>query len=497
MPKPKVKSPESAHIWIPDEIGQLAIKFNDLLGELFLKWTPHQFQIDLISNLIVDRRDVVVCETGRQLGKTEGLIACVGLWGQLVAGSQSYYLAPELKQARKIIWDSGRIQAMLPGNWIDDFKEKNNTVYWANSQHCFFTIDGADKFNANRGVSVKDGVAVFDECRDMKEEVYEVIEPALGVYKCPAVFTSSPPEDLHPYEDDPKRLHWFCELADEAERNPKQACLRAKTSDNPHFDPEKIEETRIRWYARGKGAAFEREYNGKRVEGGSAKEWPMLADDREFVRPHLEILLEISKDLSKLKWYCITDPAGGTVWAWLLIAVNPLSRKIYFLDEIYETDTGKMATSLVWPRALAKMNELYPEQSAWRKYYDEAEAWFRNDMKVNYNVIFHGSKKATKQKKDGFLLYSDIFLAKKAVFSDRCLHTYWEFKNYEDDDSPDHEVDNARYFLNVSNYSLPEKEETKKALSPAEERYRRITGQLAKQATAKNWQHTALKPILH
>lgn len=485
---------KAPHVHIPDEASQLLIRFNDLLGELFLKWQPHQFQEDFLSALLIERKRLIAAETGRQIGKTEAIVVCAGLWGQLVPTSQSYYLAPELKQARKILWDSGRVEEILPGNWIDDMKEKNSTIYWSGSRKCFLTIDGCDKFDASRGISVKKGVMYFDECRDMKEEVIDTIRPALGVYSCPEVYTSTPPTTEFPYPEEPERQHWFCELVDESEGMPDCRVLKAETADNPHFSPESIERERIRYEKQKKTYIFLREYRGVRAEGAVSRQWPMLAAKVDFVFPHDDLMEEIRKDRTKLDYYCMTDPATTSVWAWLFVAINKYSKQIYFLDEIYETKKEDCALSVIWPRALGMMMEIFPDPDKWRRHYDEAEAWFENEIYSNYGVTFESSYKTSRSKTENFTLLTDIFLAKKAKFSDRCIHTYWELKNYEDDKSVDHQVDNSRYLLNVSNFSLPKNQEPEPTPQESERRYRKAVGMPIQNGADKlqNWQNIIL-----
>jgi hypothetical protein len=426
-------------------------------------------QVEMISALLWGGVTKLVCEWGRQTGKTEGLIALFGIWGQMNPGSQSYYFAPLLTQAREIIWVSGRILKILPSNWIDDFKETESRLYFSSSRFCYLKVDGCDKVDRSRGIAPTNGLVALDECRDMRESMIDVVMPALKVGHCSLVATSSPPEDLNPYPREPERLHWFCEFADEARNAPQSKYLHFATVDNPHFPKEELAKERARYEGMGKLYIYEREYEGRRVYGKTGYEYPMLKDTQRYIFPHYSLMEEIRRSRGyNYEWYCMTDPAGSgdggrksvSAWAWLFIAINKHTRKIYFLDEIYEQDKARMATTVLWPEALVKMMELHDIFESWRCHYDEAETWFANQMAISYRVSFSQSFKASKSREEGIRLWSDIFLGEQACFSDRCVHTFWEFSNYQGLGSRrNHCVDLGRYVLNVSSWSQVTKPE--------------------------------------
>lgn len=436
-------------------------RLTELFEELCDKWKPTKVNLDIISPILFEGISLEVIESGRQIGKSESLVALIGLWGQIVPGSQSYYLAPLLTQAKDILWSSGRIEKILPVNWIEDFRQSESRVIFTGSKNCFLKVDGCDKFDKKRGISVYKGILTLDECRDMADQVLETVKPALKIHKCPAVLCSTPPEELHPYPNDPQRDHWFIEECEAAKITPGSRYLHFITADNPHFPPEEIEKERKDLYAKGKSYVFEREYMGKRVQGNVSLEFPMLSEVKEFVFPHEELMKEIEGNQDSFEWYCMTDPASASVWAWLFFAIHKYTRTIYYLDEIYETDKAQEVPSLIWPRAETKILALNRAFDDWNLHYDEAEHWFMNIMQENYNVSFAASNKMSKSKREGFALLADIFLARQAKFSDRCKHTFWELSNYKGEKDPDHEVDLTRYGLNVSNYTQPGAEKPK------------------------------------
>lgn len=487
------------YIFVPQRYENAIIRISELFEELCDNWQPNPPQLAMIKSVIFDCNMLTVCKWGRQTGKSEGVVAIAALRGQFVAGSQSYYLAPELKQAKGILWETGRIEEIVPENWIENLKETTSTVYWSGSRYCYLKVDGCDKFNKKRGISVKKGVLFLDECRDMPDSVYETLKPALRVHDCPTVLTSTPPQEPYPYPDEPKRQHWFNLLCDRAKVADKQRYLHYPTSANPYYPKESLDQDRRDYIDEGREYVFLREHEALDVVGGGEREWPMLAKSEKFVFPHEQLIKEIERDRSKLDWYVMTDPAGGSVWAWLFIALNPYTRDIYFLDEIYEMRRDKMVPSLMWARALVIILELrfgidysdqldadlflsdddrldlaklrraqndiiriyQPEFDSISLHYDEAETWFANDMSTSLGITFYPSEKKLREKKEGFRLYSNLFRRHKVKFSDRVASIFWEFQNYEEGTKRDHGTDLGRYFLNVSNYTEPEEDEPK------------------------------------
>ena len=95
-----------------------------------------------------------------------------------------------------------------------------------------------------------------------------------------------------------------------------------------------LDEKKEELYRLGEGDKWEREYLARFVRGGAKRVFPML--DRKMVKPHDEIMQEINRDKRKLEWFSWSDPAGASCFAVLYVAINPYSRKVYVLDEIYE-----------------------------------------------------------------------------------------------------------------------------------------------------------------
>jgi hypothetical protein len=141
---------------------------------------------------------------------------------------------------------------------------------------------------------------------------------------------------------------------------------------------------------------------------------------------------------------------------------------VYLLDEVYETNQGEMTVTKIGHRILKTTQELWEPSTTgneWRLGYDEAEAWFANEMLDQFGLHFEPTQKSKNEKDKGITLIKDILLADKLVVSDRCKKLVWEMDNYQKDDNGkfvkknDHLIDCLRYILGASYYSMNESEE--------------------------------------
>jgi hypothetical protein len=277
------------------------------------------------------------------------------------------------------------------------------------------------------------------------------MEPNLSVYKAPLVIIGTPPN--HDCQ--------FTMLAEEYRNDPDKFYIEGKTEDNPVIDRVWLAKKKEELYRRGEWDVWEREYCGRYVKGGSAKIFSMLSD--KVVRPHVEVLSMIRKDLKKLRKYCFADPAGASVFGVLFVMINPYSKMIYILDEVYETRQDFMTVDNVGRIMIDKTSEFYRpmgEDDGWYFGYDEAATWFANEMRDRFDIHCMPTTKAQNKKEHGLSLIKDVLIYDKVVMSDRCVKTFWELDNYIKDHSGkvpkvnDHNIDNFRYILSADMYDL-------------------------------------------
>lgn len=413
------------------------------LKDLHECWTPHKSQVEVGSPLIRGEVKEVMAQCGRNWGKSE--LVCYLLWrfAFTFPGSENYYFAPYMKQAREILWASRRIQTLGPEDWISEINNTEMRVTFHNGS--FIKLDGSDNVDAYRGVKPK-GLSVFDEFKDFREEFYEAYDPNRAAFDAPLMIIGTPPE----VEGQ------FTKLADSFKRDDKKRFFQLPTAANPHISPKWLEAKKQELYGRGEGDKWEREYEAKFVRGGAASIFPMLGN--HLIYSHSELMGELWRDRKKLEWVLWADPAGASCFAVLFCAINPYSKVIYCLDEIYELEQNEMTVGKIWPKIREKREELW--DGDWRQGYDEASTWFANEVLDVFSEGLEPTQKMKSDKLTGLSLIKDAMLQRKLKISDRCVKLFWELEHYRKDSSgkipkkDDHLIDCLRYVFDSHHYSV-------------------------------------------
>lgn len=425
------------------------------LKELHERWTPHPGQIEVGRALIGKNIKDVFAQCGRNWGKTELVAYLLWRWAWTYPGSENYYFSPFMKQSREILWASRRVQTLGPDSWIERINEHEMRIYFKNES--FVKLDGSDNVESYRGVKPQ-GLTVFDEFKDFRPEFFEAYDPNRAAHDTALFIIGTPPE----FEGQ------FTQIANSWEQDPTKAFFKFPTYSNPHISKDWLEKKKAELYARGEGDKWEREYMAEFVRGGSKRIFPMLTN--KIIKPHAELMTSIAKDKRRLEWFCWADPAGASTFAVLFAAINPYTKHVYLIDEIYEQNQSEMTVKKIGKRILAMTKELYSGE--WRFGYDEAETWFANEMLEHFGLSFEPTQKARNDKTTGLSLIKDIMLANKLTISSRCEKLFWELDNYRKDDEGriikknDHLLDTARYILGASFYSLNESSEAVKENDP-------------------------------
>lgn len=379
------------------------------------KWSPHPAQVTIGKDLIQGRVKEVFAQCGRNLGKTELMVYLMWRYALTYPSSENYYFAPFAKQAREILWASRRLQDFMPGEYVADIGEQQMRITLHNGS--FIKLDGSDNVEAYRGVKPK-GLSVFDEFKDFRPEFYEAYDPNRAAHDSPLLIIGTPPD----------RECQYTEIAEDFRRHPQKRWYKFPTSANPHISRQWLEDKKAELIARGDLDVWMREYEAEFIKGGKAKIFPMLKESHK--RPHEAVIKEIKRGRKKLLWYSFADPAAASCFANLMIAINPFNRKVYCLDEIYETDQAKMTVKTIGKRIIDQREDLYDEPIQWRMGYDEAEKWFANEMLDWFEESFEPSQKAQNDKESGLTLIKDLLLTNQIIISDRCEKLFWELDNY-------------------------------------------------------------------
>lgn len=422
----------------------------ETINELDRIWTPHPAQITIGKALFNDEIKQIFAKCGRNFGKTELVAYILWRWARCNPNSENYFFAPFAKQAKELVWASRRIQNFGPRQWLlpSSGGINNSELRLRFTNGSFIKLDGADNIDSYRGVKPK-GVTIYDEYKDFRPDFHDTMDPNYAAHDSPLIVIGTPPE----IED-----HHFYHLEDEFKINPKKAAFEFSSYENPHIDPKMFEAKKEELYRRGEGDVFEREYMVRKVFGGKNSIFPMY-DPNRHVKPHDQIMDHLKNDMKKLRWILWADPGTATCFAVLFGCMNPYTKKIYLLDEIYETDQKKTSVSIIGRAIIDKKNELYA-RGDWDQGYDEAASWFNNEMIDQFNESFTPSHKILNKKEQGLSLMKDMFLADLIVVSDRCVNYSSEILNYVRDKNgkipkeKDHLIDDNRYILGHLGYDM-------------------------------------------
>lgn len=428
----------------------------------------HDAQIADLMPMYKDGITNTFLACGRKYGKTE--LAGYVLWRQALMhpGSECFYITPEAVGGRKIVWEGGRLQKFLGKDsekYIASIRNQDMTIRFKNGS--FIQVVGSDNYMIANGLTPD--IAVYDEFKGFNHRWHVEFNPNRVVRNAPIVFIGTKPRAGN------KNIDQYNEILEYGLNHKDRFHVSERTTfDNPlNMIPERkavIEAEIQQLIDRGEQDVAELEYFSRVISGGKRAIFPMLNKDRH-VKPHKDIIAEIERDIRKLDWYAITDPGSTTCHASLFIAVNPYTRKVYVLDEIYETSQENTSTRKIYPRIDDKMMEFYPNSDPnddWIKVHDEAAAWFATEVMDQYGIYFMPTMKHTNKKEHGLSLIKDLLLHDIMVISDRCEKLFWEMTNYAKDDKGnipkkhDHVIDCLRYFLAAANYNMVEVMEIKK-----------------------------------
>jgi hypothetical protein len=421
-----------------------------IMEDLHKDWAPHTGQIQAGRKLFVEDVRNIFIQCGRKWGKSEFCIYSLWRWALLNPGSACYYLAPQQKQAKEIIWAANRIQDFGPKKYIKKIDNTELRIRFSNGS--FIKVDGSDNYESYRGITPD--FVVYDEFKDFNPKFHEGMEPNRAVKNAPLVIIGTPPD----------RECQYTILADEYKKRSDSYWIRMDSYTNPHNTKHWLDTEKEKLMARGELDVWEREYEARFIRGGAGSIFPMINEKRHF-RPHDEITKELKRDLKKLEWYCITDPGTTTCFAALFAAINPYTKKMYILDEIYEKDQSLTSVRTIYPKLDSKMGEFYPTgdiDEDWFKVYDEAAAWFATEVIHQYGTSFFPTQKHLNKKEHGLSIIKDILLHDLVHISDRCRNLLWEMENYVKDDKgnipkkDDHLIDCFRYLVAAANYNMLE-----------------------------------------
>lgn len=477
----RTKIPTLSRILSDPEFRNLAF----FLKGLNEKWEPHDGQRAVGEHIFVHGARRIFLENGRKWGKSDFAADVCWRLGNMIRGGQGYYFGAYQKAVRELMWANRRLQDHGPKEYVT--AEHQNEMRLTFTTNTFVKCDGADEFKLSKGFNPD--FVVLDEFADYPEDFWIAMSPNFASKDTIVVIISSPPWEL---EKEPGQPVLFVRLADLWKKYQQVAetkGLRSKyiyvnqpTHTNPHIPKPWLNEEREALIAMGMEDVWQREYEAKRVTGAGKRIIGTFSRERH-VKAHDWIMKEkIEKHHEELIWLDVVDPAVSSVFAGLVMAINPYSKEVFWLDEHYSKEDSENTSHIVWPILEAKENELYPEDlnvdpERFQRVYDEAETWFAQEVTNDFGVTFNPTEKVRNPKEFGISLLRSVFRYDKGYVSDRCKWLIWELENWRKDkfgavpDRNNHTIDCSRYGLHAADYFLsPEEIKAPVKLHPREDR---------------------------
>ncbi len=450
-----------------------------ILEDLYRDWIPNEGQVEAGRALFNDGQVTQFIRWGRKGGKTDYIIKAIYRYAMLHPNSGCYYFCPQANQAREILWETGRLQRAIPRKYIKKIKSNDMRIILNNGS--FIKLDGSDNYEKHRGT--EGHFLVYDEFKDFDRRFHEAIDPNRGVYNAPLIILGTPPVSIN--ED--RNYEQYMELQKMCMNDKDKFFLQLSSFVNAHNVPkinshlpmaertqqgvDYLAKKKQELINRGEEYRWKIEYLAENVSMGRYAVFPMLT--KENVVPFDSVHEDLLKDERKLDWYCIADPGTSTCFAILFICMNPYTKEVWVLDELYVKDREETTTRKMMPKILAKMKELAPNtnpEDGWFLVCDEAAQWFMNEamdqVDKGMELVFNETDKFHNQKEDGIALTKDCLIYNTMYMTDRCVNLYWELEQCVCIDGKyvkahDHLIDAYRYFLAECDYDMVEALEAK------------------------------------
>lgn len=383
---------------------------------------------------------------------------------------QVYIIGPSQKQQKEIMWQNGRLKYFGPSEYVDQVMDSELRLKMNGG---FIKVDGSENFEAYRGTEYH--VMILDEMKDQDPRFYEAAYPNLRALNGTLICIGTPPD--HPD-------NFYVRMLNDTAKDADWVHIHGTAWENPFIDGQKDLEASHKWLTaekkkyldRGDKERWLREYEAELAFGGRSRVIPNITR-KDHLKPHhfVKELLEGHK--GRLQFYCILDPGTTVCFAGIFAAIDHHTSQVYLLDEIYERDPYKTSTDSIWPVVVTKSKEFCARESVWNLFYDDAAAWFGNEVFSRYGVRCRPAGKHGQDKEFGISTLKDAArVPGLLVISDRCENLMWEIENYIRDEhgripkKNDHLIDCLRYLLASSRYELnedvlPEPEEERRCIT--------------------------------
>ena len=406
---------------------------------------------------------------GRDSGKSFGASYLAIRYAVTHDKSYAVHVFPERVQGQKTLWDSGYLRDKIPQEfWLD---QDENSAF--NKTELLVKLDNGSRiqiFGADSPDTVlrgpKPDFCNFDEFRDFRAGVYDVMEANL-IGK-PLNIISTPPNVEGEYtllqqmfKDEVKagnKKFFYLEL-------PTYVASSRYAPGGPLY--EELMGIKRRLTKRGELSLWEREYEAKFKPGGTGAVFKTYQGNKRHIERNPSFLKEhLSENPHRLDWYCVADPSQNGTFAVIFVAVDRVAGIIYILDELAISDNSETGSLQMWAKMEGKAKEHYPYWYRWHVVYDQAAAWFYNDL--DRHGIFNlesspevdPTHKELEDKTEQMSLLKDLFSTRGRIYiSRKCENLIHEVENYQTNkkgeyhkDQKDDFIDTLRYLLKASEF---------------------------------------------
>lgn len=422
----------------------------DRLEELHRNKQFHKFQLAVFNAIFRDGYKRIFIRKGRKGGGTECVMYPVARVIGTTPNASAYIIGPTQKGQSEIIWDNRRIHRFLPKEWGGAPNEKDKRIRLNNGS--FVKIEGADDPDAARGW--EGDIFVWDEYKDHNPLSMEACFPNVMARDGIWIVLGTPPTK--------KTNHYYLK-EQEIRNDPDWRFFHWTSWDNPFLPGghDLLKKEKEKYIRRGDWDIWEIEYEARYVFNANRKVVPNFNDKNKKARAQL--LTELSRDKSHLKWVAAIDPGYATCFAVVFAAFNPYTNQLYILDEIYSTDRKENSVRDMWPLIRKKQRQLY--EGRWFTLYDSAALAFATEVYANSRdsgdrVSLIPTKKGKSDEDNYFRVMNGVFAERgQAYVAEECINTIREIEDYETDEKDDypdehnHTLDGIRYILKFLNIS--------------------------------------------
>ena len=420
------------------------IDLAEAISELNEKWQPLPWQIPVGRALFYEKKKDIGAQCGRSSGKTDLAGYCTWRYAMEVPGSENYIFEPLQKQAKEILWAPQRIQSFGPSDWIESVNNTEMRITFKNGS--FIKVDGSDNVEALRGIKPK-GLVIYDEFKDLKKAFLDAMEPNRARYDAPALYLGTPP-DVHNH---------YVDIMDVLKKKARGFWTQASSFDNHYNSRSWLEDKRTELIAMGEEDTWLREYMAIFVKGSKKSIFPQF-----FKMPRPNFAEIKPKDLNKWQIMVAFDPASTSVFGVVFILFNEWTKQSIIFDELYVEDQALMTAREIHAAVEEKLKPYKGKVSEIRFGYDEAAAWFRNEINEFTSWWLEPSSKS-EFGVDGYInLLRQYFNKGLVTVCADCPKLIWELESYQKDENGkipkanDHNINALEYGFSCLGLRLDE-----------------------------------------